>query len=51
MDGIAMSYDRIWYCVSTLGGIAGKLTVKVAEDKMHSGLSNRIIPDPFRLIK
>jgi hypothetical protein len=51
LDGPTMSYDQLWYLTSTLGSILGTLTVKVADDKMHSGLSNRIIPDPFRLIK
>lgn len=50
LDAECGNYDQVWCTTSLRGVIAGKLTVRVLTEGVHSGMASGIAPTPFRVI-
>ena len=49
LDSGGPSYDHIWITEALRGLVAGKLSVRVSHEGVHSGMSGGAIPSSFRI--
>jgi len=51
LDSGCGNYDQLWLTTSLRGMTAGRLTVQVLEEGVHSGDASGVVPDSFRLAR
>ena len=51
LDSGCGTYDRLWLTTSLRGVIAGKLTVRVMKEGIHSGHASGVVPSSFRILR
>jgi acetylornithine deacetylase/succinyl-diaminopimelate desuccinylase-like protein len=51
LDSGCGNYDQLWLTTSLRGLAAGRLSVEVLEEGVHSGDASGIVPDSFRLAR
>ena len=51
LDSGCGNYDQLWLTTSLRGMTAGRLTVEVLQEGVHSGDASGIVPDSFRLAR
>jgi acetylornithine deacetylase/succinyl-diaminopimelate desuccinylase-like protein len=51
LDSGCGNYDQLWLTTSLRGLAAGRLTVEVLEEGVHSGDASGVVPDSFRLAR
>jgi acetylornithine deacetylase/succinyl-diaminopimelate desuccinylase-like protein len=51
LDSGCGNYDQMWLTTSLRGMTAGRLTVQVLEEGVHSGDASGVVPDSFRIAR
>ncbi len=51
LDSGCGNYDQLWLTTSLRGMYAGKLTVRVLEEGVHSGDASGVVPSSFRIFR
>jgi len=51
LDSGCGNYDQLWLTTSLRGMTAGRLTVEVLDEGVHSGDASGVVPDSFRLAR
>jgi acetylornithine deacetylase/succinyl-diaminopimelate desuccinylase-like protein len=51
LDSGCGNYDQLWLTTSLRGIAAGKLTIKVLNEGVHSGDASGIVPSSFRILR
>ena len=51
LDSGCGNYDQLWLTTSLRGMTAGKLTVRVLEEGVHSGDASGVVPSSFRILR
>jgi len=51
LDSGCIDYDRMWVTTSLRGMVAGKLTVDIVTEGLHSGDASGMVPSSFRIAR
>ena len=51
LDSGCIDYDRMWVTTSLRGMVAGKLTVDIVSEGLHSGDASGMVPSSFRIAR
>ena len=51
LDAECGDYARVWCTTSLRGNLTGRLSVRVLNEGVHSGMATGIVPAPFRIVE